>query len=109
MLSGVHRLMDRLYVAQQAGTVGAIDRSKQYTDPTPAKVLQEVNEAHTKIRQLQTINDEKDKAILDLQNRLKFTKAEYLVLMGVVNYLALEGLKLLLASYFPAIRHILSR
>src|ERR1700723_4354736 len=100
MLARVHCLMDALYIAQQVGTVGAVDRSKQYTDPSQTEILRALNQAHTKIRQLQHDKDVEIAARKKAERKSLALAGALSVLTTIITALAWEGAKSI-AAYLP--------
>jgi predicted NAD-dependent protein-ADP-ribosyltransferase YbiA (DUF1768 family) len=84
--------------ARAAGTLDAIDRSKQYEDMQHSQLVKAVNDAFAQNRQLK-----KDIAARDEQ--LAVEHAKNAALIAIFSYLALEGLKAL----GPYALHVLSR
>lgn len=93
----IHRKVDIIARAAQLGTLDSDDRSRQYTTPENPELLRSLNEAWTKIRQLQKAGDKKDTAILALQKKLRRSQVVNIALTSIVTGLAWEGLKALIA------------
>lgn len=89
MIADPHRL----------GTFNAIDRSKQYTRADNEELLRSLNEAWTKVRTLEALDREKDKAIADLRiDKRKLFKLLAASIGGasLVTVLLMEFLKALI-------------
>lgn len=84
--------------AREVGTLGAVDRSRQYTTPSAPELLRSLNTAWEKIRKLETASTDKDADILRLHKRLSNYKFLNIALTSILTGLAWEGLKLIVPA-----------
>jgi hypothetical protein len=104
MQAHVEYLMDALKRAEEKGTLNAVDRSKQYEDPSSKELLRSLNEAWAKIRTLEEAGREKDQLLKDLRTKIKEYRTANIALISVITGLAWEGLKTL-TSYLAQLLH----
>lgn len=89
------RMVDTILRAQQLGTYNAVDRSRQYEDVSERQMLRQLNEAWSKIRELQKSVADKERQIANLASRLKHCNWVRRSLTSIIVYMAFEGLKAL--------------
>jgi len=83
-------------VALQCGTLDRLDRSRQYPLDDHRKIVEAVNKSFQKDR-------EKEKKISELEEKLKRSNIENIVLTSIVTGLALEGIRIVLISFLGPI------
>lgn len=88
-------MVDTILRAQQLGTYNAVDRSRQYEDVSERQMLRQLNEAWSKIRELQKSVADKERQIANLASRLKHCNWVRRSLTSIIVYMAFEGLKAL--------------
>lgn len=81
--------------AQRAGTVNAIDRSKQYTRADNSELLRSLNEAWSKIRRLEAESTKKDVRIGLVEGSNRSYRIVNSLLTSIITVLAWEGVKTL--------------
>lgn len=84
--------------ARELGTLGAADRSRQYTSPSAPDLLHSLNTAWEKIRLLESGRRQDALVISGLRERVKRYKIINIALTSIVTGLAWEGLKLLVPA-----------
>jgi hypothetical protein len=83
-------------IAILAGTVDAIDRSRQYQEPNPKDMLRAINEGWAKTRENEKAIRQKDIQIAELKKKFCFCKIKNVALISIISGLALKGLEALL-------------
>jgi hypothetical protein len=96
-MAQVDRIMIATEHAKRIGTYGQDDRSKQYPLDNEKKIIDAVNLALTKVRQ---VEKSKDKEIAELKKRIQHYRIAYTVLVSIITGLAWEGLKALFSFLF---------
>lgn len=91
--------MDAISRAHLVGTFNAVDRSKQYENPTNEELLKSLNEAWTKIRVCEKSILAKDARIAQLETRVSRYKVVNTALISLLTYIGLEGLKFIAANF----------
>jgi hypothetical protein len=81
--------------ARVVGTYNQVNRAAQYTVADPRELLRAVNEAWTKIRNLDKELSKKDAAIAELRNKLKRSQIVNVTLTSIITALAFKGLEFL--------------
>lgn len=81
--------------AERCGTLNQKDRSKQYDDPEPPTVLEQLNAAFTKIRELEEDLAAKKREIVELTSRVKIFRLKNLALTAIITGVCWEGVKAL--------------
>lgn len=92
------RLMTPIEKAVKAGTLGQVDRSRQYQEMTSAELVKAINDAWTKIRHCEQALKDRDKTIAELQRRLGIYRVKYTAVVAIVTGLAWEGVKYLVGA-----------
>jgi hypothetical protein len=96
----VDQLMTPMEKAKRAGTLNAIDRSKQYDEADPRILLRAVNESWSKIRNLENANTHKDSEIAQLRAKLRRVQYVNVAMTSIITALAMKGLEVI----FQALR-----
>ena len=90
--------------AQNLGTYNALDRSQQYQGVETPELLRSLNEAWTKIRNLEREGCTKDSEILSLKHSVTSYKVANIALTSIITGLAWEGIKYVLPLLASLIR-----
>lgn len=90
--------MNAIDRAREVGTLGALDRSRQYTTPSGPDLLASLNTAWEKIRLLENAARSKDSEIFALHEKLSKYKFVNIALTSILTGLAWEGLKLIVPA-----------
>lgn len=97
------RVMTAIERAKAIGTYNQVDRSKQYQAASHAELVEQVNEAWSKIRRCEHALKDRDKQIEVLIDKVRVYKLKYTAVVAVITGLAWEGLKVLI----PMLLHYL--
>ena len=81
--------------AIRAGTVGLVNRSRQYSRADAGELLRSLNEAWTKIRLLESSIARKEVELAMLHTRVARYRGGLIALTSIVTGLAWEGVKYL--------------
>lgn len=102
----VNRVMDPIEFAQQLGTYGKDDRSRQYPLDDPAKLRKALNECWTKVHACERENRAKKQEIAELKAQLdgalKSVTRYKIVNHALTSFLTVlmwQGLKAIVAAY----------
>jgi predicted nucleic acid-binding Zn-ribbon protein len=100
----IDKMFDAIENAKKAGTLNALDRSRQYTEPTQHELLASLNEAWTKIRTCEKSILAKDAQISQLSRKVGNYRLVNIALTSILTGLAWEGMRALVPWVIAVLR-----